>query len=113
MKFDALRAIGHNVADSLGSGIGLLIGVYETDIFEEASGTQLGVITVDFLAGKVISGVVSPSLADAIAKYQTALSDLCAKHGGSSSVFRGLTASYSADKFGRRIVVSVEDQQGR
>ena len=36
MKFDQLRAIGHNIADSLAGGMGLLIGVYRTDIFDEA-----------------------------------------------------------------------------
>ena len=36
MKFDELRSIGHNIADSLASGIGLLIGYYQMDIFGEA-----------------------------------------------------------------------------
>lgn len=42
MKFDTLRSIGHNIADSLGSGIGLLIGVYEMDVFGEAAGAPDG-----------------------------------------------------------------------
>lgn len=33
MKFGVLRSIGHNIADSLASGIGLMIGVYTTNVF--------------------------------------------------------------------------------
>ena len=36
MKHDELRSIGHNIADSLASGCGLMIGVYDMDIFGEA-----------------------------------------------------------------------------
>jgi hypothetical protein len=32
MKHDDLRSIGHNIAHSLASGIGLMIGVYNMDI---------------------------------------------------------------------------------
>ncbi len=51
MKFDELRSIGHNIADSLASGTGLLIGIYGTDIFGEASRSPERFITVDFLTG--------------------------------------------------------------
>lgn len=30
MKIGKLRVIAHNVADSLGSGCGLLVGIYDT-----------------------------------------------------------------------------------
>ena len=112
MKFDTLRAIGHNIADSLGSGIGLMIGVYEMDVFGEARRSPERMVTVDFLNGIAAQGVVSTSLADAIAKYRSALPDLCAKHGASPTYFRTLTATYLADTFNRRIVVTVEDQHG-
>jgi hypothetical protein len=113
MKIGTLRAIAHNVADSLGSGIGLLIGVYEADVFGEAARAAEGFIGVDFLMGRATDGVVSSSLARAIAKYREALPDLCAKHGASVEDFRELSARYSIDTFNRRITVTVEDRGGR
>jgi len=49
MKTGTLRAIAHNIADSLGSGFGLLIGVYDMNVFDEAKKSSGGVITIDFL----------------------------------------------------------------
>ena len=112
MKFNTLRAIAHNIADSLGSGIGLLIGVYQTDIFGEAKHSPEQRITVNFLSGKATNGVVSSSLAGAIERYQSALSELCTRHGTSPAAFSTLLASYSSDRFSRRIVVTVEDHYG-
>jgi hypothetical protein len=112
MKFDELRSIGHNIADSLASGIGLLIGYYQMDIFGEASRSSEGSITVDFLTGTCPVGTPSHSLAKAIALYKNALVDLCTRHGVSVAVFRELSARYSADAYGPRFVVTIEDQQG-
>ena len=113
VKIGTLRAIAHNIADSLGSGIGLLIGVYEMDVFAEAVRSPNGVMVVDFLAGKVTTGVASPHLADALAKYRKALPELCEKHGASLEDFRELSARYSLDAFSRRIAVTVEDRNSR
>ncbi|HKA74537.1 MAG TPA: hypothetical protein VKE26_22240 [Xanthobacteraceae bacterium] len=114
MKFDELRSISHNIADSLASGVGLLVGVYGTDIFKEVSGSPEGFITVNFLTGTSTGGKVSPLLASAICKYRDALPVLCRKHGASSTVFRELTARYSIDMAGsRRVVVTIENNKGR
>jgi hypothetical protein len=113
MKIGTLRAIAHNVADSLGSGCGLLVGVYDMNVFGEAKKSPGGVIAIDFLAAKAIQGKVSRTLASAIAKYRAALPDLCAKHDASIEDFRTLTALYSGDLFDRRIVVTVRDRIGR
>lgn len=112
MKIGTLRAIAHNVADSLGSGIGMLIGVYDMDVFAEAriSGK---VISIDFLAGKAIRGKVSPKLAAAVAKYRKALPNLCAKHGASIEDFKTLTVSYSTVGVTKRTIVNVQDRVGR
>jgi hypothetical protein len=113
MKFDILRSIGHNIADSLGSGCGFPIGFYFTDIFGEARRSSERCIIVDFLAGKVTSGRASSSLAGAIAKYADALADLCKKHNASRAMFRELTARYSIDpRGGPYVVVTVEDHEG-
>jgi len=113
MKFNQLRSIGHNIADSLASGIGLPIGVYMTDVFAEASRqTGQDFIIVDFLSGTCASGAPSPSLARAIALYTGALADLCKLHGTSPSAFGKLTVRYSIDARGRRFTVTVEDRFG-
>ncbi len=114
MKHDDLRSIAHNVADSLASGCGLLIGVYMTSIFAETKKCKGGVLKVDFLNGKALSDRPSRSLAGAIGKYRNGLRGLCEKHGGSIADFRELTAEYSETSTGQRIVVvTVEDQKGR
>jgi hypothetical protein len=111
MKTSVLRAIAHNVADSLASGVGWLIGMYQMDVFDEASRSRDGVVTVDFLAGKATRGDVSLKLADAIRKYREVLPEFCAKHGASVQDF----AELSVDYYGvakRRVVVTVKDPGG-
>jgi hypothetical protein len=113
-KFDELRAIAHNLADSFGSGIGLLIGAYTMDVYGEARSAPDGVVTVDFLAGTIAGGKPSPTLARAAAKYRDALPEFCDKHGAAASAFRELTARYAADELGRPgFVVTVVDREGR
>jgi hypothetical protein len=113
MKFGALKSIGHNIADSLASGICLMIGYYETDIFGEAARSREGYILVNFLSGTSSGGKTSESLARAIALYAEELHSLCGRHGTDMSAFRELTARYSMDFLGRQFVVTVEDHTGR
>lgn len=113
MKFSELRSIGHNIADSFASGIGLLIGVYDMNIFGEARRSREGFITVDFLTGSSAGGRPSRSLARAIVLYQEALSGLCRNHGVTPAAFRELTARFSVDGNHKRFVVTVEDRRGR
>ena len=72
MKFDQLRSIGHNIADSLASGAGLMVGFYEMDVFGEAARSSEGFIEVDFLAGISSGGSASPYLARAVELYRDA-----------------------------------------
>ncbi len=114
MKFGELKSIGHNVADSLASGIGLLIGTYVMDIFGEAAATSEGFIVVDFLTGTTSGGQPSDSLGRAIAHYRDALPGLCASHGTTVDAFGSLSARYDIDRvYGRHFVVTVEDSNGR
>ena len=114
MKFDQLRSIAHNIADSLASGVGLPIGVYLTNIFDEATVTPEGFITIDFLTGSTSGGRPSPSLDGAIVLYRDALVDLCREHGTAPSAFRQLNARYSVDEQGgARFAVTIEDCRGR
>lgn len=114
MKFGELRSGVHNAADSLGSGIGLLIGVYEMDIYGEAGRSPGGVITVDFLTGKVIEGEASESLRKAVELYRTAFDELCVRHGVEPWAFKVATARFGTDaSLGPHFTVHVEDREGR
>jgi len=110
VKFRQLESIAHNIADSLGSGIGILVGHYEMDVFGEAARSPEGYILVDFLTGTSSGGAPSPYFAKAIASYQNGLVDLCEKHGTRPTAFRELTARYSAP---RHIIVTVRSEAGR
>ena len=114
MKFGELKSIGHNIADSLASGICLLIGYYEIEIYSEAVRTPEGSITVNFLDGTSTGGKPSSGLAEAIQLYSGALVDLCKRHGIDASAFKTLIAEYAVDAvYGGHFTVTVEDQNGR
>jgi hypothetical protein len=92
MKLGELKSVGHNISDSFASGIGLLIGLYEMDVFAEAAGEPEGFVVVDFLAGSTKAATVSASCREAIGFYRDALPELCAKHGIEASAFARLEA---------------------
>jgi hypothetical protein len=113
MKHDELRAVAHNIADSLASGIGLMIGVYDMDVFGEAARSAEGALTVDFLRGMVVEGQPSQSLRGAVASYGEALAGHCEKHGGSIDDFKELKVRYWSSHTERRFAVTIEDAAGR
>jgi hypothetical protein len=113
MKIGTLQSIAHNIADSVGRGIGLMIGVYTMNIFHEASRSRSGYLLVDFLSGRTWGGVPSRSLARAIKLYRAALPQLCAKHGASPKDFRELTARFSITNRENRVLVAIRDSRGR
>jgi hypothetical protein len=114
MKFGELKSIGHNIADSLACGLGLPIGLIQTDIFGEASNSPDGYIVVDFLSGATEGGTPSPSLADAILRYREAIGKPCEHHGAEMSAFKTLKARFAVDRvYGWHFTVTVEDQNGR
>jgi len=113
MKHAELRAIVHNVADSLASGIGLLIGHYETDVFDEASRSGGGSLTIDLLAGRVTEGTASEALSEAVSLYREALADLCVKAGGSVAELSQAKVRYWSDPLDRGFAVTIEDANGR
>ena len=113
MKHAELRALVHNVADSLGSGIGVMIGHFEMDVYGEARRSSEGAITVDFLQGAVIEGEPSASLAKSVALYRDAFASLCSQAGGSVDDFAEAKARFWSDALGRRFTVTVMDRGGR
>lgn len=114
MKFADLKSVGHNIADSLGSGMGLMIGYGQLDIFGEAAATPEGFICVDFLAGSSTGGAASPSLTKAITLYRDALPGLCERQNVELETIDEMTARYEADALYQvRFTVTVADRSGR
>lgn len=114
MRFEVLKSIGHNIADSLASGIGMLIGVYDMDVFAEAAASAEGFIGVDFLTGSMTGSPASPTLLHAVGLYRDALPALCAKQGFEFSRISAMSARFGTDSvYGRHYTVTVNDNQGR
>lgn len=112
-KFNKQRAVGHNIADSVASGIGLMVGIYSMDVYAEAAASPNGYIDVDFLTGATSGGAVTQTFADAIKKYQAALPKLCESHGIEVADFRKLTARFSGQGVLKGFSVTTEDHQSR
>ena len=113
MKHDHLCAIGHNLADSMASGLGFVIGYYPMDVFGEAALSPDGLIEVDFLHGRILCGVVSDSLEAAAAHYAEALPEFCRTNGAEATDFEALSALFDATASQRRVFLKVTDRRGR
>ncbi|WP_411884915.1 hypothetical protein [Polaromonas sp. YR568] len=114
MKLGILKSIAHNIADSLGSGIGLMIGVYTVDVFLEAQGEPGGFVIVDFLAGSTQAIAVSADLRRSLLLYRDALPQLCMKHGVDPQEITRLDVRYGTDRvYGRHFTVTVEGRSGK
>jgi hypothetical protein len=115
MKHAVLTSIGHNISDSLASGIGLMIGVYEMDVFGEAGRSPDGFIEVDFLTGATRGAKPTPFLANAIRLYAEALPSLCERQGVSVADFKRLVARFqrSGTPPSPEFIVEVEDRAGK
>ncbi len=119
MKFGVLKSIGHNIADSLSSGNGFLIGGFFACPYQEIQRSSGESITVDFLSGRVAEGQPSAAFTKAVSLYsQTALSELCKKQGVERTAFSCLEVRFGIDfktnpMGDRYAVVIVEDMKGR
>ena len=114
MKLGELKSLGHNIADSLASGIGLPIGIFQTDVFSEASSSLEGFIVLDFLRGQATGGEASPDLLRAVVLYQEALPQFCDKHRLQLADIAVLRARYGVDAvYGRHFTVTVQAVGGK
>ena len=114
MKIGVLKAVGHNLADSIACGNGFMVGLYQMDIFGEAAATPEGYIEVDFLTGNTIGGNPSSSLTQGLKLYsQDALPRLLGSHGASLSDVRELKVRFWPSTMFGRFEVSVENESGR
>jgi len=113
MKHDRLCAIGHNLADSMASGLGFVIGHYPIDVFGEAASSPEALIEVDFLNGRVVRGKPSGSLEVAVALFAKALPEFCESNGAQAADFKALSATFDTTPLGQRVLLLVTDQSGR
>jgi hypothetical protein len=115
MKFATLKAIGHNIADSLASGIGLMIGVYSMDVFGEAAAAKPGYIDVDFILGTTAGSPASRQLRKAVSLYSSkALPSLCEKHRIDLKQVKTISARFEVHPVaGRHFTVTVENKRGK
>jgi hypothetical protein len=114
VKLGNLKSLGHNVADSVASGIGLLVGVYTMNVFAEAESEEPGYIEIDFLEATTSGVPSSSSLRQAIALYRKALPELATKHGIDAREIQTLSARFGTDKvYGPHFTVTVASKDGR
>jgi hypothetical protein len=113
VKHAVLASIAHNVADSFASGVGLLIGYCEMDVFGEAERSAEGYMVVNFLTGRTSGATPSESLSHAVRLYAEALPDLCERHGAHVSDFQALTARYGSQGLQHELIVTTKDRRGR
>lgn len=114
MKLGELKSLGHNLADSFASGIGLLVGVYEMNVFAEAAASDSGFVEVNFLDASATGSPISKNLQGAITSYRDALPDLCKKHSIDPHQIKTLTARFGSDQvYGPHFTVTVESIDGR
>jgi hypothetical protein len=114
MRFGTLRSIAHNLGDSISTGLGLPIGFYGYDIFDEARNSSQGFIEIDFINGVMQGAMPSPVLSDALLQYARWFQVLAAKHGATIDDFTQLTLRFAdADAYGRHFVATIADQRGR
>ncbi|WP_256774249.1 MULTISPECIES: hypothetical protein [unclassified Stenotrophomonas] len=114
MKLGELTAFGHNVADSLASGMCFMIGLYTLDIFAEAAASREGEIVVNFLTGEAAGSPASAGIKHATGQFAQRLPELASQHGLDIGQIRVLSARFGTDKVaGRHFQVSVETADGR
>lgn len=113
MKHAQLQAIVHNVADSLGSGICLMIGYYAVDVYSDARNSPTGTIKVDLLRGVVMEGDAGEALLGALKHIPAALADQCEKAGGSWAEYRRAEVVFHGRRPEPGFTIVVEDQKGK
>lgn len=112
MKSGVLRSVGHNLADSLASGICLLIGYREVSVFADAMRSPQKYVEVDFLNGIVTEGKASDSLTKAVYEYSKSLDKFCKKSGARAENFAALAARFHYGATERIVEVLVADTRG-
>lgn len=114
MKIGELASFGHNLADSLASGLCSMVGFYAVDIFSEAAASTAGEIVVDFLSGATTGSAASADLRRATLRFAEQLPELATQHGLDVAEIKVLSARFGTDRVaGVHFQVTVETTDGR
>jgi hypothetical protein len=117
MKLGVLASIGHNLADSLGSGSSLAFNLWDIDVYRDAEQSAEKVLEVDFLRGTVLRGVAGASLAAGLSHAPQVLTSMCESHHVDPALIRGVTVCWSVERSTlgalRTFTVTVENERGR
>jgi hypothetical protein len=114
MKFGNLKSFAHNLGDSLGSGICLMIGYRSVDVFAEAGNSLKGYIEIDFLTGETSGGPVSQNLQATIDAYRDSLPEHAKRAGIDFEHVREIRIHFGTRPvYGRQMGVTVKDISGR
>ncbi|MBK7673239.1 MAG: hypothetical protein IPJ24_17905 [bacterium] len=114
MKLGELTSFGHNLADSLASGMCFMAGIFRVDVFGEASASSEGYIVVDFLRGETEGGTASASLKSAIRRFSELVPSLAEQHRIAVDQVKTIQARFSVDPvMGPHFTVTVETLDGR
>lgn len=114
MKIGELASFGHNLADSLASGLCFMIGLYGVDIFAEAAASTVGEIVVDFLTGATTGSPASADLRRATLAFAAQVPELATQHGLDVAEIKVLSVRFGTDRVaGVHFQVTVETTDGR
>lgn len=113
MKHGHLRSVAHSIADSLASGISLMTGFYDLNVYDDAMRSDDGTLTVDLLNGKVIKGAPSSDLASAILRLPAEFDRLCRAKGFERHDCRSALAHFHTSQTAQGFTLIVEDNFGK
>jgi hypothetical protein len=113
MKHGQLRSVAHSIADSLACGISLMTGFYDLRIYDDAMRSENGVLTVDLLNGRVVTGTPSTNVASAVLRIPKEFDRLCSAKGLARSDCRRALAHFHANPITQEFTLVVEDSSGR
>ncbi|MEE2525398.1 hypothetical protein V0U79_03395 [Hyphobacterium sp. HN65] len=114
MKFGELKSVGHNLAASFASGIGMMVGQYLDDVpYAEIRKADGDFLEIDFLSGTVSGIKPSPPLETYIDVFVSkGLQHLCDRHGLQRADFAGLKVCFFSGPGGSGFIVTVTDKNG-
>ncbi len=113
MKHAQLRSMAHNIADSLASGLCLMVGYRDVDVFAEARRAPGRSLRIDFLNGTITGTKPTRALQIAVTAFKTALPDICTRHKVPLDQVCELSAEFSSPGLARLVTVTVTDSRGR
>ena len=103
----------HNFTDSLASGLGFVVGYYETNVFADAACNPDGYLVVDFLTGQLDEGNASDQLLHALPVFRNEFESFCQKPGATKSDFTEFKTRFEAGRRGNMYSITITDARGR